>query len=351
MTGNGRAALAGAALLSIPALAACSTMPTLTEQELLSQGRFVNEARPGAAARAVADRASAAEGDAAADAAEELLAAGDPAGALAEVRAALLRLPPGEQADRLRAIRVRAKREFLRSAVAAAGVEAPERCTEGETIPVRVSLRNLSPAPLVVEDPLPGNSPMLAILRVTRSAFDVRGDVRIESWEQTAPLPPGRAPAGGAISVAIPVETARFRAIVPHGFVIYEFEGSILPSALRAGEVEIHDRFTLEGARTTAFPQRGWEEVAADPAGHLERGLRDGNPVRVLVAAACLPPGDRAAAGAALARRLREDAGLAPGVVAGGRAALRFLGGDREADLWTPDRWEAAAAAAGEDGP
>ncbi len=343
----GRVAARAAALLPFAAMsAACASTATLTEEELLAQGRVVNEARTGAAALAVVERATASEGDAAGDAAEALLASGDAAGALAAVRAALLRLPPADRADRLRAIRVRAKREFLRASVAAAGAEAPERATEGETLRVRVSLRNLSPAPLVVEEPDAGTSPTLVRLRVTRSAFDVFGDVRIETWEESAPLPPGRADSGTALSVEIPVDTARFRTQVPHGFVVYDFGGSLLPSALRAGEVEIHERFTLAEARTMTFPQKGWEEVAGDPAAHLERGLREGNPVRVLVAAACLPEGERARAGAGLSRRLREERGWAPGLALAARAALRFLGGDPEADLWDSDRWEERAAAA-----
>lgn len=289
---EGRAAASAVALLFLSAAAlpgGCSSLPpSLDDSALLSQGRVVHEAPPGAprAPSSALPPATAPEAAAAADRAEALLAAGDAAGALEEVR------PPGA-------------------------------------------------------------SPATVRLRVVRTARDVAGNVRTEEWEQLLPLAPGSAPPGGSLGAEAVVETERFRDLVPHGFVTYDFGGEVLLSAMRAGRVDLADRIPLEGGRTTTFPQRGWREVAGDPEGHLERGLRERNPVRVLVAAGLLPEGARAAAAAGLARRLRDDGGL--GAAAGGvRAALRFLGDDPEADAWTVERWEeraAAAAAPREEGP
>ena len=352
MSETGRAATRVAALLllSVPAaFAGCAAAGGMGESDLLAQGRVVNELRPGpspAADSAAATPGDAGEAAAAADRAEALLAAGDSAGALEEVRAALLRNPPQAGAERLREVRLLAKRAFLRTSIARAAVGAPERETEGWPLRLRVSIHNLAPSPLVVDRPPAGASPATVRLRVVRTAYDVQGNVRSEEWEQLAPLETGTAPPGGSLSTEVVVETARFKDLLPHGFVTYDFGGEILVSATRVGQVDLSDRRPLEPARTFTFPQRGWREVAADPPAHLERGLAEGNPVRVLLAAACLPEAERAGAAAGLARRLRDGGPLGPQAEAGVRSALRFLAGDREADGWSVERWEARAAAA-----
>ena len=342
MAVNGRAAALAAALLSIPA---CASAPEMSEADLVSQGAFVRELKPGAAGDLRRDPATAPEADAAADLAEARLSEGDPGGALETARQALLRLPPRGQADRLREIRARAKKALVRTAIARGEAAAPAMALEGGPVEVRVALRNLSPVPLAVRDPRPGISPTLVLLRVTRTAWDIFGNVRAETWEETHPLPAGEAGPGGAVEAAVVLDTGRFRDSRPHGFVRYDFGGAILPSGVTVGELRVHDRIPVDPAATLAFPQRGWEDVAADPAAHLERGLSAGNPVRVLVAAACLPPGERAGAGARLSRRLRDGPGLAPATADSVRAALRFLGEDPGADRWTVAAWEARAAA------
>jgi len=342
---GGAAGRLAALLLSAAAAAGCSgSSRPLTEEELLGQGQVVNELKPGAAGEALRSAMTAEEGDAAAEQAERLLAAGDPGGALETVRAALARIPPREQAERLRGIRGRAKKAVLRSAIARAEALAPPRATEGEPLEVRVALRNLAPVPLVSPAPAPGVSPTTVLLRVTREARDIFGNVRSESWEEMHPVPAGMASPGSAIEVPVTLDTARFASSRPAGFVVYTFGGWVIPSGLRVGDSVVHERIPLEEAATTAFPQRGWEEVAADPSGHLERGMRDGNPVRVLVAAACLAPEERGEAGARLCRALRAE-GLRPSIETSIRAALRWLGEDAEADGWTEAAWQARAAA------
>jgi hypothetical protein len=341
MTVNGRAAAVAAALFMSGA--GCASARTLSEEDLVNQPRLVREIRPGAAGVVPQRQATADEGDAAADLAEAQLSDGDAASALETVRRALDRYPPKEQGDRLRGIRLRAKKEFLRSAIARGEASAPAMAAEGEPLEVRVALRNLSPVPLSSAEPSRGVSPTLVLLRVTRTAWDIYGNVRSESWEETHPLPAGEAGPGGALEVAVTVETERFREGLPHGFLRYSFGGSILPSGVRVGEMALHERIPIETASTLTFPQKGWEEVAAGPEAHLERGLAEGNPVRVLVAAACLAPGARGPAGAHLARILRD--GPASSVENAIRAALRYLGEDPGADRWSVDAWEARAAA------
>ena len=142
------------------------------------------------------------------------------------------------------------------------------------------------------------------------------------------------------MEIRLSVETARFVDARPAGFVVYRVAGVLLPSGLKVGETVLTDRIPLAESATTAFPQKGWEEVAGDPEAHMERGIRDGNPVRVLVAAGCLPPGSRFPAGKRLARVMREG-GLRPAVETSIRAALRFLGDDPEADAWGDADWDA----------
>jgi hypothetical protein len=350
MHATGRAAARAAALLSYSLLAACaSDAASDLGGEALPAERIVQERTPGAAARAMAEGATASEAEGALAKAEEELAAGDPGAALETVRRALLRMPPQEQGERLRALRLKAKREFLRTAIARGETTSPAMVAEGEPIAVRVAVRNLSPAPMVSGRSPSGTSPNMVLLRVSRTAWDVFGNVRTESWEETHPLPDGEAGPGGALAAEISVDTSRFRETRPHGFIEYEFGGVILPSALTVGETAVHERIPLEESATRAFPQKGWEEVAADPAAHLDRGIRNGNPVRVLVAAACLPPEERASTAARLARELRD--GLPGGGAAlesSVRAALRLLGGDREADRWPVETWDARVTAATE---
>ncbi len=343
MKANGRAAAVAAALFMSGA--GCAGARTLSDEDLVNQPKLVHEVKPGAPGAVPLKQATAAEGDAAADLAEALLSGGDAASALETARRTLDRYPPKEQGDRLRGIRQRAKKEFLRSAIARGEASAPAMASEGEPLEVRVGLRNLSPVPLSSEEPGRGVSPTLVLLRVTRTAWDIYGNVRSESWEETHPLPAGEAGPGGSLEVAVPVDTDRFRESRPNGFVRYEFGGAILPSGVRVGEMALHERIPVEQATTLAFPQRGWEEVAADPEAHLDRGVRAGNPVRLLVAAACLAPGARGPAGVRLARILRDDPGSS--VENAVRAALRYLGEDPGADRWPVDAWEARAAAGG----
>ena len=344
----GRAAtIIGALLASVVSLGGtgCARIAApLTEEQLLSQGTMVQEAKPGAAAAARLEALTPAEADAAADLADDLLARGDAAGSLETARAALARMPPQEEADRLREIRGRAKKALLRTSIARAEASAPAAAAEGEPIPIRVVLRNLSPVPLEAVAPSSGISPTTVLLRITREARDIFGNVRSESWEETHPLPPGAAPPGGTLEASIPLDTARFSTVRPNGFVVYGIEGAVLPSGLRVGESAIHERIPFDGIVTLAFPQRGWEEVAADPAGHLDRGLRDENPVRVLLSAGCLPAEARAGTGARLAALLRGGT-LRPAVESSVRASLRWLGSDPGADAWTDAAWEARVAA------
>jgi hypothetical protein len=320
-----------------------ASAPRESDEDLVARAvPIVREAAPGAVPTAPVENATAAEGDGAADRAEDLLAAGDAAGALETARRALERLPPGPQADRLRDVRTRARKAFLRSAVARGEADAAERATEGGILEVRLSLLNLSPVPLELPEPGPGFSPTTVLLRITRTAFDIYGSARSESWEEAHPLPAGRAPPGGRIGTTVSLDTARFTETRPHGFVRYEFGGSILPSGVRAGDLLLHDRIPVDPSSTLAFPQRGWEDVAAEPEAHLDRGLRAGNPVRLLVAAACLPASGRPAAATRLARVLRDGAG--PRVEGAVRAALRFLGGDPGADRWGVEVWEARSS-------
>jgi hypothetical protein len=342
-SGPGAAAIAAALFLSAAGGAGCRTAAAAGEGEPLAQGRvIVGEAGPGVERVPSRPAATAAEAEAAADEAERLLAAGDPAGALEAARSALENHPPREAADRLREIRTRAKRAFLRTAVARAEASAPGMVAEGSAVEVRVRLRNLAPVPLEVPEASGGLSPTTLRLRVTRTARDIFGNARSESWEESHALPPGEAAPGGAVEVAVTVDTSIFRASVPHGYLRYEFGGSILPSGVRVGDLAVHERIPVDPASTLAFPQNGWEDVAADPAAHLERGLEARNPVRVLLAAACLPPEGRGPAAVRLARLLREGA---PAETEGAvRAALRALGEDPGADRWSVEAWEARAA-------
>jgi hypothetical protein len=305
----------------------------------MMQSRVVNEAAPGAAADLVRqERGSQEEADAAADRAETLMAEGDFAGALETVRAALLRTPGGDAGGRLRDLRVQARRLFLKTAIVDAVVEVrPARITEGTTLQLRIRLRNLAPVPMVLESK-DGVSSSVVRLEVVRTAWDVFGNSRDDTWEETHPLPEGEAPSGGELTLSIPFATERFRGAFPRGFVEYSFGGSVLPSGMRVGDIEIFERIPLTLATADSFPAR-WEEVASDPEAALERGLDVGNPVRLMVAARCAEGESRTRVAVRLAERLASPPTLSAEMDAGVRAALRMMGGDPEADAWTPERW------------
>ncbi len=341
-------AVAAALLLLAPAAGGCSSgrWGELSNAELLGQGQFVQEVRPGAARefQASTGRASASEAAAFADRAEDQVASGDPAGALATVRDALLRRPPEAEGERLRAIRAAAKKALLRECVVRAEVlPAFPRITEGDVLPLRLVLHNLSPVPLSVRAPRGGVSATLFRLSVTRTARDVYGNTRSDTWEERVPMGAAEVAPGGEMATRFAFATERFRTQFPRGFVEYSFGGAVLPSGMAAGEAEIHDRFPLQGARVLSFPLR-WEEVAADPARGVDEGIRRGNPVRVLVAAACTAPDRRASEGRRLAALLGKEPPLPAALESGLRAALRVLGGDAAADEWSPDDWDRLAA-------
>ncbi len=335
-------ALPVAAVLTALA-AGCAGATALSETDLLTQGPVVTGIPPGAAEAAPWRRSTAAEASDAVGRAEALLGAGDAAGALEVIRAALGASPPPEQGLRLRELRVRARRLLVKTALVTATLVAePPRITEGATLSLRVGLRNLSPVPLVVHPPAGGVSPTLLRLVVTRTSHDVYGNRLAESWEESHAVPEGTVAPGATREWTVPFDTGRFRGRFPRGFVEYGFGGTILPALLTVGEVQVHERIAVEDGLAWSFPER-WEEVAADPAGAVERGLRVANPVRVLVAARCAEGPGAAALRDRLARRLASPPTLADVMRTAVEAALRVLEPE-------PAPVPAAAAAAVEQG-
>jgi hypothetical protein len=333
------------ATLCVALLAPGCSSRELSESELLGQEKVVHGSEAVTPEKTPRTKGSAEDAEDALDRARAELGRGDPRAALDIIRLALAQSPPSEQAGKLREMRVVAKRAFLKEAVAIAeAVAEPTRITEGETIRVRVLLRNLSPVPIQISR-RSGFSATTARVAITRTATDVFGNRRSDSWEELVPFESGRALPGGAVETTLSLDTEPFRKSFPRGFVEYTIDGFVLPSGVTAGEVEIHDRIRIAETRVPSFPE-GWREVAADPSEAVSRGLRVGNPVRILVAARCAGPDVRHRIALRLARRSVSTPPLVGAMSTGVAAALRVLGGDDEAHTWPLERWQARAARA-----
>ncbi len=255
-------------------------------------------------------------------AAERAWRDGDVLSALAICTRALRGEPTSEIREELRSLRDRAKSEFLASQVIE--VEAvPERdaVEDGAEGVFRIVFRNRSPAPIEVPMTADESSTAVLLLTVTRRDYDIYGNTRVGEVSLPSPLTEDLVlPPGGErqIDVALPPTLTE---LGHQGFTVLSIGGSFRPVALRVGESEFFDALPLRRGTLRVF-MKGYEQLAGDPLGQLQRAIEKRSPPHILTATELLGSHEHAAA-----RKLLDDAQKAdPELAFVLRAALKRLG-------------------------
>jgi hypothetical protein len=247
------------------------------------------------------------------DLASRYAAAGYDEEALAVIDAALALGPPAAWAGRLRGL---AQSLEARRAEAVLRVDARgERNFVAFRAPVDlvVRLRNLSDAPLVFPsapvsaagEPL---TPSVLVLSIRRRDIDIYSSELRRRWTQSVPLlapgaPSLRIPPGGVHEVTARIPAADAGEPLS-GIRVFEVEGLLRPAFGREGPPGL-DRVPIRRGRVVALPD-GFEPLARDPLGSLERAIDAVAPPHLLVATEFAPRASRREVMGSLARALGE---------------------------------------------
>jgi hypothetical protein len=267
---------------------------------------------PGAVAPTDADAPERAQrAQAALAAAEEAWRSGDALTALAVANQALAGggIPSGTDAA-LREIRAKARASVVSSKVCRVRViPGKDAVADGSPIPLTIEFANVSSATLTVPKAGKGTSDALVILTLTRQDYDIFGNSR--SFDYTLPVPvredlvlePGRT---HEVRLSIPADMAK---LVHKGFSVMQLSGQFRPVVLRVGETEFFDAIPIEKASVRIF-LAGYEPLAEDPLGSLQKAVAKRSPPHILTAAELLAPRDREAARTFLAAAKAKDPDL-----------------------------------------
>ena len=252
--------------------------------------------------------------------------------------------PPTEWAQRLRGLRTslhvrRAEETLLR--VDARGVK--DYVPFERDVDFVIRLRNISGEVItLLAPPVQGAvaSPSALLLEITRRDRDIHATQLGRTWNQTVYVqqpggPPIRILPGEVheLPVRIPAEDAGPSIA---GLRTLEVRGTFRPTRLRRGDERRRIQLPIRGGRVIVLPQ-GFEPLAADPLGSMEKALTTVAPAHLLVATEFVPPRRRAEAVAILARALGEGDGALYRASLGGLGLLRERAvGDRLAPLVAP---------------
>jgi len=226
------AALAVVILSALP-LAACAGADV---EDPLAQGEVVlGTAGAGARDRASSDAWVAA--DRAYSAAETAWQAGDPLTTIALVNQALTRGVPTELEARFRELRARARDSIVAlKVVQVRAVPVRDVVADGEPVPVRILLRNVSAAELRSPRTEGGSSSALFVLEVSKEDRDLWGNVRASEFSLRAPVDQDLViPPGGVREVQVSIAPDLVR-LTHDGFSVLRIGGSFRPVVLRVGQ-------------------------------------------------------------------------------------------------------------------
>lgn len=310
---RGRARWRAALVVSLGAAAlasgACSSAPG--EQDPMSQGQVVLGTAGGGTVRDRASAASQADAERALAAAEAAWQAGDQLTALAVANQAIARGAPAEIDARLRELRTRARAAIVgERIVALRAVPVKDVVADGDPVPVRILLRNLSAAELTSPRQEKDSSAALFVLSVTREDRDVYGNARTSEFTLRAPVEDDLVLAPGAereVHVTIAPDMVR---LGHEGFSVFRIGGAFRPVVVRVGDAELFDALPIEPALVRVF-QKGYEPLAADPLSALRKAVARRSPPHVLVAAELVAAADRAEARTILREGAERDPPLA----------------------------------------
>lgn len=253
--------------------------------------------------------------------AESAWMSGDPLTALAVANRALASSPPDDVADRLRAVRAKARGAVVAEKVMSLrAVPEKDAVASGDPIGVRVVLRNHSGAPVGVPRREGGSSDALFVFEIDREDWDVFGNRRTSSFTVRAPL---RAdvdlPPGGEREAAVTLDASLFE-VKHQGFSVMRVTGVLRPVVIRIGDSEFFDALPVEPAIVRVLLP-GWEPLAADPVASLRRSVQKRSPAHLLTAAELLAAAERAEGRRILEAAAADDPPLAVAC----RAALARL--------------------------
>jgi hypothetical protein len=237
------------------------------------------------------------------DTARHAAAVGDDEAALSVISAALALKPPSAWEERFKNLRSNVKMRHVQVDVLRADARGvKDFVTFGAAADFLVRLRNVSGRDLTLRPPTAGGlgepevSGSALFLEVRRKDHDIYGAVLTRSWTQRVPLvgPQDDAivvPAEGVreVRVRIPPEDAGEPI---SGLRAIEVSGDVRVSRVEAGISEPVNRVPIRAGRVVVLPG-GFEPVAADPLGSLDKALDASALVHVLVAAEFVAPADR----------------------------------------------------------
>jgi hypothetical protein len=271
---------------------------------------------------------------------KDLIGSGEDEQALAILAAALAADPPAPWAARLKDMRNELRTRRVEEGLLRAHVRAVKDVVGFESpVEFRVRLRNVSNAVIVFGPPgaaatassrggRPGaeaSTPTVLTLEILRRDRDVYASLVERSSTQTVYL---QTPGEPVLRLA-PGELREFPVTLPPeevgraiaGVRVLEVSGTLRPTGLTVGGESETVTFRVRKGRAVVLPQ-GFEPLAADPLGGIERALPLGAAAHVLVATEFVPRDRAAQAAALLARALAEGE---PVMVTAAQGALGML--------------------------
>jgi hypothetical protein len=240
-------------------------------------------------------------------AAEEAFHRGEYRACLSIVRETLELNPPVEIAGELRSLRFQAKRRLLsRQIVSVKALPVRDVVTFGQLVEIDLALRNVTDVAVTAKRELPGSSPSLFFLEITRELRDVYGNVRRNSSRVRVPIDRDlTVPVGGRRAVRY-----REKTVEPkerhRGYTVLRVTGTFRPAVLVAGEEEFYAGVPVKEATVRIFPP-GYEPIAEDPLGTIAKAYGLGAREHLLIAAELVPPERKREAIGVLVDLLDED--------------------------------------------
>lgn len=236
--------------------------------------------------------------------------------AITIIEAALDQEPREPWGSRLRGLKTTLRmRKTAQELIRAEVRSERDYVTFGQHIDITIRLTNVSPEMLVIRAPqTPGTgesavSPTAVTLELNRKDRDITASEVKRTWTQTLYLQETdggviRIPAGGRYEHRARIPASDVGDALS-GFRSLEISGTVRTSRMMVGDTERPVRVPLRRARISIVP-RGYEPLAEDPLGSMQRAAEAVSPVHLLVATEFVPPSRRIEAVQVLARALGE---------------------------------------------
>lgn len=293
---QGRRALAAALAVSAAAALSGGCGTSASDVDPLTQTSVTLGTAPGGAPPDRGSSDSWTQAESALAAAEAAWQSGDPLSAVAIANQALRKGVPAELEPRFRELRLRARTAVVADRIVQLrALPVKDVVGDGDPVPVRITIRNLSAADLRSPQRESGSSDAMFVLAVVREDWDVYGNVRSSEFTLRAPLTEDLSvPPSGEREVQVTIGPDLVE-LTHEGFSVFRIGGTFRPVVIRVGASEFFDALPIEPA-TVRVLQRGWDQLAADPVASLRKAVAKRSPPHVLAAAELVAPVDRAEA-------------------------------------------------------